>query len=215
MSPETTQTTQTTTDAPTTSTHVEAAKALIDQIHAMQQQIPTFSFPAERNSTQKLVSAASVPHEVIDKVTALVQTKPLLTGNDLGPNELRDLVSFASSYGPVPDELEAFAQGLRHSVMTALNKAGSAALTVYEVAKRQSRRPESADLRPHVADLKRLLGTRFKGGKKAPRTTPTPAPQPSPQTSTSSQSKVQPQASASGSTDPVVTAPASSLTAKS
>jgi hypothetical protein len=131
---------------------------------------------------------------------------PLLTGNSLGPDEIRDRMDYASAYGPVPDELDAFSTALRHSVMTALSEAGRAALTVYEVAKRESKRPESADLRPHVADLKRLLSGRYGGRPKAPKA-PTHASSSS--ASTSSESTVESEASASAATEPVVTAPAS------
>jgi hypothetical protein len=159
--------TETNAGTPATSTHVDGAGAMIAELHAMQERTPMFSFPTERNSTQKLSTAASVPRAALDKVVAMVETEPSLSASQIGPDELRDLVAFASAYGPVPDEMEATAYGLRHTVTAALNKAGSVALIVYEVAKRQSRRPESAHLRPHVADLKRLLGVRF--GKKSKR----------------------------------------------
>jgi hypothetical protein len=164
---ETAETTETASGDRVALSYDQVVTTMIDQLHAMEQQIPTFSFPAERNSTQKLTTAASVPRQAIDKVVALIETNPLLTGNYIGPDDLRDLVSFASAYGPLPDEMEATAQGLRHTVTAALNKAGSVVLMVYEMAKRQSKLPEYAYLRPHVADLKRLLGARF--GKKKNR----------------------------------------------
>jgi hypothetical protein len=207
MSTDNTQTpptTPTTAETPAGSTHVEDASAMILEIQGMGQRIPSYSYPADENANRKLSVAASVPQAAIDKVTALVQTKPLLTGTALGPNEFRDRVMFISAYGPVPDEAEAFAQGLRHTLNVVKAEVGDATLAAYEVAKRQAKRADGADLRPHVADLKRLLSTRF--GRN--RSKQQPAPEPTPQVPTPSQPTVPTVphvASASGETDPVVT----------
>ena len=216
----TTSTTQPAAETPPASTHVDDAKVMIQDIKGLGQRFPTFTFPTDANSNRKLSPTATVPMAALARITDLVQTNPLLTGNDIGPAELRDLVNIAVAYSSVPDEAEAFAGAARHTLTATLAKAGSAALTAYEVAKRQAKRPEGADLRPHVADIKRLLGTRFPGKKKksaqAPQSTPqVPAPTaPSPSSSTSSapaptssQPKVQSVASAASATDPVVTTP--------
>ncbi len=78
-------------------------------------------------------------------------------------------------------------------------------LSAYETtAKRQSKRSEGADLRPHVADMKRLLSTRF--GKKSKRqAAQQPTLQATPQAPTSSQPNVSHAASAPAATDPAVT----------
>ncbi len=213
---ETTPGTQTTTETPAASpAHLDDATAMISELQAMGQRVPAFSFPADGNSNRKLTATATVPQAAILKMTALVQTRPLLTGSDIGPAELREMVSIAQAYAPVPDEAEAFAGALRHTINSIMAKAGSTVLSAYETAKRQSKRPEGADLRPHVADMKRLLSTRF--GKKSkhqaaqqPTQQPTPqAPTPSsPSAPTSSQPNVSHAASAAGATDVVVTSPA-------
>jgi hypothetical protein len=171
---------------------------MIDNVHAMGLQVPKFLVPADDNANRKLATFSTVPQAAIDKAMAMVEQRPLLTGNDLGAAELRDRVTYVSAYGPVPDEVDAFSSALRHSVLTAHSEVGRATLTVYEMAKRESKRPESADLRPHVADLKRLLSGRF--GKKSKRQS---APQPTP--SSPSAPTVPHVASAAGETDPVVT----------
>ncbi len=167
MSTDNTQTTPTTEPAetPAESRHVEEATAMILEFQVMGQRIPTFAFPVDANANRRLAQAASVPREAIDKVTALIQTKPLLTGNALGPDEFRERVAFISAYGPIPDQAEAFAEGLRHTLRVVQAEVGDATLTAYEVAKRQARRASGADLRPHVADLRRLLSGRFPGRK--------------------------------------------------
>jgi hypothetical protein len=207
--------TQTTAETPPGATHLDDASTLILDIRALGPRIPAFSFPADVNANRRLSSLATIPKAALDRITDLVQTRPLLTGNDIGPAELRDLVSMASAYSSVPDEAEAFAGAARHTLASALAKAGSAALVAYEVAKRLSKRPEGADLRPHVADIKRLLGPRFGRKKKAVQAPqPTPEAPTSPSTSssstpapTSSQPKAQPAASAAGAADSGVSAP--------
>ena len=93
-------------------------------------------------------------------------------------------MSFADAYEPVADELEAFAHFIRHSVISARNTAGSDALTTYALAQRLAKRPESADLAPHVDDMRRALGNRGRKAKAKPAPAPTPT-QPSPVTTSS------------------------------
>ncbi len=206
---EVTQTTQPAADTPASPTHLDQATAMVQDLKAMGQRIPTFTFPTDVNSNRKLTSTATIPKEALDRITALVQSYPLLTGTDIGPDELRDLVSMASAYNSVPDEAEAFAGALRHTRTVALAKAGSTALIAYEVAKRLAKRPEWADLRPYVADIKRLLSR-----KKRSAQTPQPTPQAptqtsptSPSTPAPSQPKAQPAASVAVAADSGVTAP--------
>ena len=61
----------------------------------------------------------------------------------------------------------------------ALFASGSGALTTYALAKRLARRPETADLAPHVADMRRLLKRPRKAKAETPGNTPAPTPQPS------------------------------------
>ena len=81
------------------------------------------------------------------------------------PAEVRDLVRYADAYDPLADEVEAFAQFLRHSVTAARNIAGSEALTRYSLAQRLSRQRKTAHLAPYVADMRRALG---RGRKASP-----------------------------------------------
>jgi hypothetical protein len=74
------------------------------------------------------------------------------------PAEVRDLVSYADAYDPLADELEAFAQFLRHSVKAARNLAGSEALTTYSLAQRPAKQPRTAHLAPYVDDMRHALG---------------------------------------------------------
>jgi hypothetical protein len=162
------------TSTPTINTYHDGAQALIDQIRAFRDQIPKFQIPEPGQTRRVLTSAATVPPEFIELTSVAVRNSGSLARAGAEPEQTRDLTSYAEAYGPVADELESLAHFIRHSVTVARNKAGSAALTTYALAQRLARRPETADLTPHVADMRRAL----KRGRKpkAQPTAPAPAP---------------------------------------
>ena len=49
---------------------------------------------------------------------------------------------------------------------------------IYELAKRLSKRPETADLAPYVADMRRALAPRFRKKPANPATPPPVTPEP-------------------------------------
>jgi hypothetical protein len=137
----------------------------------MRQRIPNFVIPESKKATQRLSTAASVPKEFIELAAVAVKNSAMLVrGSGVDPAQIRDFVSFAEAYAPVADELEALAHFIRHSVALARNKAGNDALTTYALAQRLAKRPETADLAPHVDDMRRVLSARFRKAKsqKAP-----------------------------------------------
>jgi len=151
--------------------HTDGAQACVEEIRAMRQRIPNFVIPESKKAGQRLASAASVPQEFIELAAVAVKNSAMLVrGSGTDPAQIRDFVSFAQAYAPVADELEALAHFIRHSVTVARNIAGSDALTTYALAQRLAKRPETADLAPHVDDMRRVLGTRFRkaGSRKAP-----------------------------------------------
>lgn len=155
--------------------HTEEAQARVEEIRAMRQSMPNFAFPTSRNATQRLSAVASLPPEFIELGTvAISNSAALVRGDGADPFEIRDWMAFAKAYGPVADEHEAMAHFIRHSVAAAKFRAGSEALTTYALAQRLAKRPENADLAPHVADMRRALGPRFRRKKSAPAT-PEPA----------------------------------------
>jgi hypothetical protein len=165
--------------------HTDAAQALVGDVRAMRERIPNFVIPDSKGASRKLVSAATVPPQFIELTAVAVKNSDKLTrGGGADPAKLRNLMSFADAYEPVADELEALAHFIRHSVITARNTAGSDALTTYALAQRLAKRPESADLAPHVEDMRRALGNRVRKAKAKPAPAPAPA-QPSPVTASS------------------------------
>jgi len=161
---------------PSPATHTDAAQALVEQTRAMRQQIPNFAVPTSSKEVSRLISNASVPPEFVElSAVAVKNSLPLVRGGDADPAQTRDLMSFAEAYGPLADELEALAQLIRHSIIAAKSRAGGQALTTYALAKALAKRPETADLAPHVADMRRALG-RTRKAKSKPAPTPAPVP---------------------------------------
>jgi hypothetical protein len=177
---------------PPQQSYAESALALVEELRAMREKIPNLVIPETRDSRRRLSIAASVPPEFVELASMAVKTHaPLVRGGgqDLAQNS--DLKSFAEAYGPLGDELEALTSFVKHSVTKALNTVGSEALTTFALAKRLSKRPESADLIPHVDAMGKALGKRNRKSKSKPAPKPatavTPAPEePSPVTSSSS-----------------------------
>ncbi len=167
------------------SIHSDAAQARLEEIRAMRQQIPNFVIPVNPGERRKLARAAAVSPQFIELTTVLVKNSPALArGGGLDPAQLRDLMSFAEAYEPLADELEALAHFVRHSAVAAKNRAGNEALTTYALAQRLAKQPSTAELAPHVDDMRRAL--RAKTGRKAkgqsgptpPNGQATPAPPP-------------------------------------
>ncbi len=148
------------------SSYSDGAQAFVEQLRAMRETIPHFAIPTLKNGRRTLNSLASVPTVFIE-LTAMARTNSvsLVRGGATTPAETRDLIAYGDAYNPVADELEAFAQFIRYSIAAAKAKAADEALNTYALARRLARRPEHADLAPHVADKRRALGNR--GGKRS------------------------------------------------
>ena len=140
-------------------TYYDSAQARMDELHAIRDRMPHFVIPTSVKETSRLNNAASVPPEFVElTAVALTNERSLVRGDAATPAGMRDLRSYASAYAPFADELEAFAKFVRHSVNYARNQAGIEALTIYALAKRLAKRPATAHLLPHVADMRRALG---------------------------------------------------------
>ncbi|HEX7678032.1 MAG TPA: hypothetical protein VF713_07915 [Thermoanaerobaculia bacterium] len=84
-------------------------------------------------------------------------SEKLVAAGAADSDRIRDLMNYAEAYDSVADELEAMAGFVRHSVTVAKNTAGSYALTTYALAQRLAKRPETADLAPHVENMRNAL----------------------------------------------------------
>jgi len=153
--------------------HLVQAQARIDELRAMSQMIPNFTIPTTANATQRLTSVASLPPEFIDVTAMAVSNSAVLVrGGAADPSAIRDWMAYAEAYGHVADEHDAQSAFIRHSITAAKNRAGAEALTTYALARRLAKRPENAELAPHVANMRRALGNRYK--RKPKPATPAP-----------------------------------------
>jgi hypothetical protein len=147
------------TDVTPSPSHTDAAQARLEELRQIRSLIPYMVIPESPKDRTRLNSAASVPPEFVELATvALANERSLVRGDGATPAEVRDRTSYAAAYGPFADELEAFAQFVRHSVTAARHQAGSESLTTYALAQRLAKRPRTAHLAPRVADMRRALG---------------------------------------------------------
>ena len=168
--------TNTEPNTPVLISHIETAQACVETLRTLRLTIPNFIVPTRKGDGRSLAAGASVPAELIELVLVTVRNcAALVRGGALDPAEARDLMSYAAAFGPVADEMEALTYFLRHSISAAKHKVGTDALTTYALAQRLAKLPETADLAPAVADMRRILGSRRKSAKS---TTPAPVPVP-------------------------------------
>lgn len=144
------------------SIHHDEAQVRVEEVRTMRNKIPNLVLPSSPGDHRRMIRAATLPPEFIElTAVAVANSSALVREGGANPDRTRDLMAFASAYEPLADELEALVQFIRFSVTAARHTAGTDALTTYELAKRLARRPEHADLAPHVEDMRRAL----KGGR--------------------------------------------------
>jgi hypothetical protein len=173
-----------TNDTVVSTSHTASAEARIRELRQMRDLIPHLVIPASDRDRSRLNSAASVSQEFVELTTmAVANEQSLVRGDSAPPARLRDLREYALAYAPFADELEAFALFVRHSVIAARHEVGVEALTTYALAQRLAKRPRTAHLAPHVADMRRALGRvrkltaeerMLRAAKKAAKTTAQP-----------------------------------------
>jgi hypothetical protein len=164
--------------------HTATVQERINDIRAMRLKIPNFTIPESKRAKRQIATIASLPPAFIERAAvAISNSASLVRAGATDPERIRDLMSYADAYDALADELEAMASFVRHSTATARNEAGREALTTYAAAQRLAKLPATADLAPHVADMRSALGKRGRKTKATPTPSPTaPAPAPSPVT---------------------------------
>jgi hypothetical protein len=157
-----------TIDIPTVP-HAQTAQERMQELRRWREQIPNFVIPTTVDATRRLSSAASVPPEFIELTNLAISNHTSVVRTEgATPEQVRSLVSYADAYGPLADELEALATFIRYSTTAARNRAGTEALMTYALAQRLAKLPETAALKPHVADMRRALR---RGRRPSPETT--------------------------------------------
>jgi len=159
--------------------HTAAAQELIEEIRATRQKIPNFTIPDSLRAKQSIAAVAAIPPPFVERAVVALSNNPVLIRQGAAePEQIRDLMSFAAAYDSYADELEAMASFVRHSIAAARHQAASEALTTYALAQRLAKVPATADLAPHVADMRDALGKRaVRKTKATPASSPvTPPP---------------------------------------
>ncbi len=179
------------TEVPVTNTqpsYLDTAQERVDEIRAMREKIPNFVIPSSKDERKRLSVAASVPPQFVEQVAMTIKNSAkLVAAGAADADRIRDLMNYGEAYDAVADEFEAMAGFVRHSVTVAKNTAGNYALTTYALAQRLAKRPETADLAPHVDNMRIALGKKSRKAKAQPAPAPeTPAPAPAPVTPPSS-----------------------------
>lgn len=156
------------------SPHAESAKALIDKIRALRDEIPRFT--TEDLGDRRVKAGTSVPEPFLEAVGAAIQRSARLeSAGGADATTLRDTYGYTLSYDPVVQELFALMKFVAHTIRQQRVAASAAALDVYALAKRLSKRKDGAELKPFVDDMRNKLGK--KATRKA-NSDPAPAPAP-------------------------------------
>ena len=160
------------------SPHTERAKALVEKIRALREEIPRFTAEGPRDA-RTLAAAASVNESFVESASASLPKSTMLAN---APNAatLRDSFAFAVAFETAVTEANAFARAMGHTVRAAKAAAGASALDIYAFAQRLAKRKDGAELVPHVEDMRRKLkrGRRKATSEPAPDQSVKTAPKP-------------------------------------
>jgi len=168
----------TTTNTPTPSPHVEAAKSLLEKIRALRAEVPRFTphVPAE---VPKILQKSIVPDDVLEAASVAVQTFPRLEeATRADAATLRDAYGLAIAYDPVVKELFAFARSVAYTIRVQRAEAGESALDIYAAASRFSKKKDGAEFLPYVNDMKNKLAKLRRPRKTTSKPAPAPAAPP-------------------------------------
>lgn len=159
-----------TTNAP--SPHAEAARAFIEKLRALRDEIPRFTTDGFGNGRSQ--NGTLVPEKFMESASAAVQQSTRLEqAGGADATTLRDAYAYAIAFDPAVPEVIALGKFLAHTIRQQRISASECALDVYALAKRLASRKDGAELKPFVEDMREKLG------KKATRKTnsdPVPVP---------------------------------------
>ncbi len=161
------------------SIHAEAAKAFIQKLRALRDEIPHFT--TEDFGNGRLQNGKSVPEKFMESASAAVQSSTRLEqAGGADATTLRDAYAFAIAFDPAVLEVIALGRFLAHTIRQQRVSASECALDVYALAKRLAKRKDGAELKPFVDDMREKLGkkaARKTNSDPVPATTPLlPAP---------------------------------------
>ena len=164
----------------TNNQHVEAAKALIEKIRALQKEFPRFVAEISAAEAASIKKQALITPAGVEAASVAIQSSPMLE-EAIGASAatVRDASSYALAFDEVVQELRAFTRSAALSVRLQRATAGSAALDVLAVARRLAKRKNGAFLRSHVENMERKIVRRARKTNSTPVPAPTDSQTPS------------------------------------
>jgi hypothetical protein len=154
--------------------------AMIAQLRAMRQQIPDYSQLTTRQS-KSLATASSVSQEMVNAAANAIGESPLVQASvGTTVEEVRQTSADGNVWNAVEAELEATLRGVAKANLVRRHRLGTLALTTYAISRALVRKPEHANLIPHVDALRRTnrIGRHAVKPAGTPSQEPAPAPVP-------------------------------------
>jgi hypothetical protein len=164
-----------TTNTPQSPTAVNP-EDVVAQLRAIRQTIPDYGqVPVATRKTMRAASAVSV-HFVNASINAIGASSIVQTAAGRSPEELLQDSNDVARWSAVEDELHAMLKGVAATNLARRHRLGLTALQTYGVTRQLARKPENADLLPHLSIMQSL--NRFGRKKKTPDQNPSTNPVP-------------------------------------
>jgi hypothetical protein len=166
---------------------------IVEQLRLLRQHVPEYQQLAATD-VRSLIPEAKVSQAFVQtSINAVGASASLQSSLGRTQEELRQETDEAARWTGVEDELRAMLKGVAAANLTRRHRIGQTALHTFGIGRQLARRPEHAELLPHIAELSRLnraarnrrkhTTTKLSGTttSPAPQTTPVaPSPAPSP-----------------------------------
>ena len=129
--------------------------AIVEQLRAVRSQIPEYSQLTIANA-QTMRAASGADRRFIEASINAIGASPMVQSAVGVPAEtMRAEADEAVRWTAVEDELRAMLKGVTAANLTRRHRLGLNALQAYAISRALVRKPEHADLLPHVAEMKR------------------------------------------------------------
>jgi hypothetical protein len=164
--------------------HVALVRKLTDELNAIRAQVPYLLEPRPKSDLVKLISAASVPDEFVEKLGGVLASSGSETGETVhvDVDRMLDQRRFAAAFVLLEAQARAFADSLRATLTIVRHESGTRALVAYAATQSLQRLPGGQDLAPHVRNLRKVLGRGRT--RKIAESQPAPVPSPDPHSTT-------------------------------
>jgi hypothetical protein len=165
---------------PAASPYADAAKVLIDKIHALRDEIPRFTPKVDGQRVAIGVSGRLGDDALETTSVVLARSRRLEVAAGTDAATLRDSYAYVLAYRQVAKELAAMAKAMQHSLTVERALAGASALDIYAIARRLVKYEDGAELLPFVEDMRKSLKTKQprktnSSSDSAPAVTPAPS----------------------------------------